>query len=110
MPLASAEPLIMALLGIEAPDHETSVNLAKWTMAWLSSYAVACLVLILTRQKPQGNTLAEVANRIVSLVHAVLMVCCIAAVMAWKDPFKRVGTVRSLMLSFGGAVCLCTPQ
>ena len=60
---------------------------------------MACLVLILTRQKPQGNTLAEVANRIVSFVHAVMMVCCIAATMGWKDPFKRVGTVSSLMLS-----------
>ena len=100
--------MIMALLGIEAPDRETSVNLAKYTIAWLSSYLLACLVLIMTRQKPQGNTLAEVANRIVSLVHAVFMVCCISAVMAWKDPFKRVGTVSSLMLSSGVPVYLCT--
>ena len=97
----------MALLGIEAPDHETSVNLVSYAVAWLTSYAVACLVLILTRQKPQGNTLSEVANRIVSLVHAVLMVCCIAAVMDWQDPFKCVGAVSSLMLLVGGLACLC---
>eukprot|EP00891_Asterochloris_glomerata_P005987 jgi/Astpho2/5987/Aster-x1341 len=65
---ASTEPLIMALLGIEAPDHETSVNLVSYAVAWLTSYAVACLVLILTRQKPQGNTLSEVANRIYAVL------------------------------------------